>query len=522
MARKGHSRRMLGVPNPVNQYYLTCAIADHQDAFEAISARSPISLTSAAISETGQRAVPMPKLSVLSEKRIEAYATARAILQTDVLSFYHAIYTHSVPWALHTKKLAKRNRNPADPAFYGNQIDALLRGCQDGQTIGIPVGPDSSRIISELILCAIEEQVGAAHFGRLTGGYRYMDDFFLCFASHVDAEGFLAALREAVLGFDLQLNAAKTHIIDALGFNEERWPGEIAQLRLSRSGDDQRRDIIRFFTEVIQLSKSLPDESIASFAVRKSSRTLVHRDNWDIYEPFLLRMARENSNCLDSVVKIICTYAAAGYPISARVNDFAERMLEDHAPYNHHYEVVWTLWLCRSLSIRLSQRATQIVARIENSLCGCLVYMLRSRTLLTGRGAVSDWIGPVTADDLRGEHWMLIYEAGFRRSWTLPGAEAAIDADPHFRVLRDLGISFFDGAATNLALELPTIDNLMESSLAGRRSAVLPGAIFIAMRTPQRPRRYQKLGEDYGNDEISWPFLSGLNIGELQEDDNPF
>jgi hypothetical protein len=221
MARKGHSRRMLGVPNPVNQYYLTSAIADHQDEFEAISARSPISLTSAAISETGRRAVPMPKLSVLGEKQIEAYATARAILQTDVLSFYHAIYTHSVPWALHTKKLAKRNRNPTDPAFYGNQIDALLRGCQDGQTIGIPVGPDSSRIISELILCAIEKQVGAVHFDRLTGGYRYMDDFFLCFSSHVDAEAFLAALRDAVLGFDLQLNAAKTQIIDALSFNED-------------------------------------------------------------------------------------------------------------------------------------------------------------------------------------------------------------------------------------------------------------------------------------------------------------
>ncbi len=523
MARKGHSRRMLGVPNPVNQYYLTSAVTDHQDAFETISARSPISLTSAAISETGQRAVPMTKLSILGEKRIKAYATARAILRTDVLSFYHAIYTHSVPWALHGKKLAKRNRSPADAAFYGNQIDALLRSCQDGQTIGIPVGPDTSRIISEMILCAIEEQVGETHFGRLTGGYRYMDDFFLCFASHVDAEGFLASLREAVLGFDLQLNAAKTNIIDALSFNEERWPGEIAQLPLSHNGDDQRREIMRFFTEVIELSRSLPDESIASFAVRKSSRTLVHRDNWEIYESFLLRMARENSNCLDSVVKILCTYAAAGYPISSSVGDFAERMLEDHAPYNHHYEVVWTLWLCRSLLIRLSQRATQLVAQIENSLCGCLVYMLRSRTLLTGRGAVSDWIGTVSADDLRGEHWMLIYEAGFRRSWALPGAEAAIDADPHFRVLRDLGISFFDNAATNIALELPTIDHLMEASLAGRRSAVLRGAIFIERRTPQRPRRYQKLGEDYGNEDTPWPFFGGLNLGGFDDDDDdPF
>lgn len=517
MARKGHSRRMLGIPNPVNQYFLTSKIADHQDAFEAIFAASPISLTSAAIG-VGKRAVPMPVLSVLSEKRITSYATARAILQTDVLSFYHAIYTHSVPWALHGKRVAKRNRSMTDPAVYGNQLDALLRGCQDGQTIGIPVGPDTSRIISELILCAIEQQVGPNHFGRLTGGYRYMDDFFLCFASHVEAEAFLAALRDAVLGFDLQLNAAKTHIIDALSFNEERWPAEIAQLRLGRTGPDQRREVIRFFTETIHLAKSLPDESIASFAVRKSSRTLIQRSNWDIYESFLLRVARENSNCLDSVVKILCTYAAAGYPISSHVNDFAERMIEEHAPYNHHYEVAWTLWLCRSLSIRLGVRATQLVARIENSVCACLVYMLRSRTLLTGRGTVSDWTGPVTVDDLRGENWMLIYEAGIRRSWTLPGAQAAVDADPHFRVLRDLGITFFDSSATNVALDLPTIDNLLELGLARRRSAVLHGAIFVERRTPLRPRRYEKLGEDYGNEDFGWDFL---HRDPLDDEDEP-
>ena len=521
MARKGHSRRILGVPNPVNQFYLTSAIADHQDEFEARSAQSSISLTSAAISPAGRRAVTMPRLSLLSEKRIEAYSTARAILQTDILSFYHAIYTHSVPWALHSKKAAKRNRNPADPAFYGNQIDALLRGCQDGQTIGIPVGPDSSRIISELILCAIEEQVGPAHFAKLTGGYRYMDDFFLCFASHVDAEAFLAALRNAVLGFGLQLNAAKTQITDALSFNEERWPGEIAQLRLGRDAGDQRRDIIRFFTEAIHLAKSLPDESIASFAIRKSSRSLVHEPNWDIYEPFLLRVARESSNCLDSVVKIICTYAAAGCPISTRVNDFAECMIEEHAPYNHHYEVIWTLWLCRSLSIRLSQRATQLVARTENSFCACLVFMLRGRSLLTGRGSVADWTGRVTADDLIGEQWLLIYEAGIRSSWAMPGAQAAVDAHPHFRVLRDQGISFFDTRATNVALELPTIDQLLELGLNQRRSAVLPGAVFVERRTPLRSRRYEKLGEDYGNDDMAWRF-SSPGHDTFPFDDEPF
>ena len=416
MARKGHSRRMLAVPNPVNQFLLTKVIAERQGEFETLFASSRISLTPATIRSDGTRAVPMEKLSVLSEKRIQAYATARAILQTDVLSFYHAIYTHSIPWALHSKRVAKKNRSTTDPAIFGNMIDALMRSSQDGQTIGIPVGPDTSRIISEIILCAVEEQIGKSNFATLSAGYRYMDDFFLCFSSHVDAEAFLASLREAILGFDLQLNASKTRIIDALEFNEERWPSDITQLQIRSEAKNQRRDLMRYFTESIRLAKSWPDESIASFSIRKSSRVLVERTNWDIYEPFLLRTARGNSNCLDSVVKILCTYAAAGYPIGSRVKAFAEAMIEEHAPYNHHYEVAWTLWLCRSLSIKLGERATRLAARVENSVCGCLFLMMRSRSLLTGRGNISEWTGTVTSEDLQGEHWMLIYEAGTRKS----------------------------------------------------------------------------------------------------------
>ncbi|MFC3059726.1 hypothetical protein [Paenirhodobacter populi] len=97
MARKGHSRRMLAIPNPVNQFLLTKVLAEHQGEFETIFASSSISLTPAAITADGGRPVQLEKLSVLSEKRIQAYATARAILQTDVLSFYHAIYMHSIP-----------------------------------------------------------------------------------------------------------------------------------------------------------------------------------------------------------------------------------------------------------------------------------------------------------------------------------------------------------------------------------------------------------------------------------------
>ena len=139
MARRGHSRRTLSIPNPINQFFLVEEISRHWTAITNRINQSPYSLTKCDISERG-RSIGMPQLSLLAEKRVIAYAGQGAILQTDILSFYHSIYTHAVPWAIHGKDAAKANRNAHDATMYGNRLDFLLRSCQDGQTIGIPVG----------------------------------------------------------------------------------------------------------------------------------------------------------------------------------------------------------------------------------------------------------------------------------------------------------------------------------------------------------------------------------------------
>lgn len=497
MARKGHARRTLAIPNPINQFYLVESIAAHWEEITALAETSTLSITRCSIVPVG-RAVEIPSLSSLGERRIILYSVRGAILQTDVLSFYHSIYTHSIPWALHSKATAKVNRNSRDPAVFGNRIDELVRSCQDGQTIGIPVGPDTSRIISEILLCAVENKIPPKLLRRISGGFRYIDDFFLCFETLADAEAVLASLREACLHFDLQLNAAKTNTFHATAFNEETWPGEIVSMHIGFSGKSQRRSLMRYFSGVISLAKELPSESIASFAVRNSTKVLIEKENWDIYEAFLLRMARENSNCIDAVVKILCTYAAIGHPISPSVSVFVERIVADHAPYNHHFEVAWALWLARSLNIRLSSVSSSLVFRMENDICALLALHLRSRRLISG--SKLEWLSAIGPEDLRSDHWLLIYEAALRTGWRVPGAATAVAADKFFAALRSEGVSFYDSRAYNRPLNLPQIAWKLDSALAGRKRALLPGAIMAVGEAKKED--YEELGGDYGNDDI--------------------
>ncbi len=59
------------------------------------------------------------------------------VLITDIIDCYSAIYTHSIPWALHSRTVAKTQRGTE---LLGNEIDFLIREMVYGQTNGIPQG----------------------------------------------------------------------------------------------------------------------------------------------------------------------------------------------------------------------------------------------------------------------------------------------------------------------------------------------------------------------------------------------
>jgi hypothetical protein len=249
---------------------------------------------------------------------------------------------------------------------------------------------------------------------------------------------------------------------------------------------------MRFFLAAIRLAKDLPDESIANFAVRRTSKICVDKENWDLYEAFIIRMAIENSNCIDSVVKVLCTYAAIGYEInSSSMSRFIDKIITDHAPYNHHFEVAWALWLSRSLNIRLSPAASSFVMRIENDVCAILALHLRGRHLLSGGTRALSWMSAVDEGDLYGDHWLLIYESALHKGWPIVGASAAVSANKFFKSLKAEGISFYNTRAYNRPLNIPRIEAGLRRALSGRKRAILPGAV-LGVSAPREERAFER------------------------------
>lgn len=105
-----------------------------------------------------------------------------AVLMTlDVSKCFDSIYTHSLSWAVKDKEFTKSN--VAVSSTFAQEFDKVIRHGNHGETNGIPVGPEVSRIFAEIVFQEIDRRA-IARLGkfRFDINYifrRYVDDVFM-------------------------------------------------------------------------------------------------------------------------------------------------------------------------------------------------------------------------------------------------------------------------------------------------------------------------------------------------------
>lgn len=196
--RYGNLRRSISIPNPVHFVMLAHFIEQNWSRLFQAASLSPWSLTQPVLdtAELPRRAlVPNHQQRVFKLAKIRKRVGARYVLKADVARFYSSIYTHALEWAIHTKEAVKANRRlpRADrESFWGRELDDLSRNLNAGQSVGLPIGPDTSLLASEILLSRVD-QVASDRIGCLNG-IRYIDDYELYFDSRGSAEAGLAVL----------------------------------------------------------------------------------------------------------------------------------------------------------------------------------------------------------------------------------------------------------------------------------------------------------------------------------------
>lgn len=137
----------------------------------------------------------------------------------DIAKCFDSIYTHSLSWALISKEFVKNNLNRDSNTFAG-KFDKFMQNTNYGETNGIIIGPEFSRIFAELILQQIDKKIeqilrkkGLIHKVNYEI-YRYVDDFFVFYNDAKTKDEILDNYKICLKEYKMSLNDSKTKLYE--------------------------------------------------------------------------------------------------------------------------------------------------------------------------------------------------------------------------------------------------------------------------------------------------------------------
>lgn len=475
LARPGLLRRRLSIPNPFSQLELVKKCSTDWLMLESHLIKSQISLSRPKVSAGKLRGlefrVPMGDRA---SERLSRMWRGRFVVRADINDFYASIYTHSLEWALHTKAAAKANVGPNSTPTLGGRIDQIVKNGQDGQTKGIPVGPDTSLLLAELILCEIDSQLVAAMPQAASSAIRLVDDIEFYARTRSEAEDFLTAWDSRLHGYDLSLNPKKTEIIEGPVPNEAPWSVILSQFRFRQETDAKlARDMQRFFARAFELTSGYPDDPVLSYAISRVRGLPMDKLSWRTLQHAMLASITAEPSTLRFVAPILGAAFVMGRELDkGRISDTLNQLCWYHAPFEHGSEVAWSLHILRMLALEVDLSAAERIAQMQDNSSLLLLLDFVARKAISGSPDMSAALARASHPlAYRSEDWLLGYEAT-RNGWI---GTKHFSTQSHWQELLKADVSFFraaplgntqptqistapasPGGATQVAATLPT------------------------------------------------------------------
>ena len=443
--RHGHKRKNVVIVNPVNQVRVAALIADNWQAVRDHISASTITEFRPIIDESGPRSIFGINFSGVDAALIRIQASYWQALRTDISRFYGSLYTHSVGWALHDKATVQANPNANwYTTSFAHQLDVAIRRGQNNQSVGIPIGPDTSRIFAELIAVGFEQQLATRLNHLSERAVRYVDDLIIGFDETETEDVLISAVEQSLGYFELDLNFEKTQVTGHTVRPAPEWIHELRSLPFVGSGTRQRERMERFFDVAIHHSEISEKDSVLKWAVKRSRSFRIEDDNFSYYVDHLLHVCRRAPACFRAVAQILIEANHNRRSLDReRLKKFAVDNIRVHAPVGHAYEVSWALLLCKGLRITLSRAELEPVFRMNSSVCALIAMDLNRLHLVNGGIDDAHWLTWANPDGLSSAMWLVAYEAALKNWWST-GIRDYCRNDPFFGPLLSRGIYFYD------------------------------------------------------------------------------
>jgi hypothetical protein len=452
LARVGGTRRRLGVPNPRSFVLLARELRRQWEPIAETLAQSNLAISRPVLTRGSGRAIrPRYSLRERPHQRVLAWPGSRCLLRTDISQFYASIYTHAIPWAIHTRAEAKKKRGKTR----GDKIDKAVRDCAAGQTAGVPIGPDSSLVIAELILAAVDRDLEQAHGPQR--GFRFLDDYELAYGTRSEAEEGLAQLEQMLGKYELVLNPYKTEIVDLPQAYDDTWKTELAKLPIRSDGFRRTAaDLVSLYSLAAEIATSHP--GALAYAVTRTREVPIARKNWPLLQSLAWGAASAEPTATARVLDLLVEKSdeVDSTPAHDIATEVLEAMIRQNAPIGNASEIAWAVWGAISLEAPLSDEAATCLTSLDDDFVALLALDAADKDLISpGALNLTYWEGLASEPGaLDGDHWLLAYE-GVASGW-LVGASSEISKHRFFKFLLSHGVRFYDSAPEHEPFTGPT------------------------------------------------------------------
>lgn len=441
LARTGGLRRATELPNPFSQLSLVEHCVKNWPQLRSLAGLSRISTSRPLLaSQTSERSL-RHKGSPEKRERVLRSVGARYTLTTDVSNFFPSIYTHAVDWAVRGRTAAKSDRTSRS---VGGKLDLLLRKGRGGQTVGISIGPDTSWLISEVLLGRVDAALQRQHPKVAQHAVRWVDDMVFYAESQGLAEDVLGHYEEELGKFELSLNPLKTNVQPGIKPYQDEW---LVRLRQARYRDDtdshQTDDVVDLFSLAFDIQQKLPNSGAISYAIKRCN-PFPSGCTWEIFQELLLASMALESSSIRHAFDVMSFAMDIGLTVKdTAFGEACNELIIRHAPLGHGFEVAWLLLLLRELGITPDAASVDAALLMHCNASNLLAWAaLKDSPMLQLSCANLDAVvkRAEAADALQSEDWLLAYEARARR-WCAPKKRAGNRA---WREVRDAGVFFMD------------------------------------------------------------------------------
>ncbi|WP_339169128.1 RNA-directed DNA polymerase [Paenibacillus sp. FSL R5-0341] len=333
------------------------------------------------------------------------------LLKIDLSKCYENIYTHSLTWALYGKEDSK-NELKKQPKYRDityksyDEFDKLVRSINNNETKGIPTGPLSSRIVSEVILTSIDEILNSEgyHFKR------YVDDYNFYFRNESEINEFIPFFQNILYDYKLHINTEKTQV--------NKYPYQLNQdfAKALKEHDFSKDGYLKYIEKMIELHQN-NNKGVLKYGLKiLSSHTIPQKEKKLVFS-HLVNMILTFPNMAEYVHNVILNN---NFTFDRSIQHNINNILESCLNYKHELETIWLLSVMGSLNMPIEVENLVSIINYSEPLSTIMALDYVQKQSLNREIEIQSSTDQLKAklnnESIYGDKWILIYEIN-RNQW---------------------------------------------------------------------------------------------------------